>query len=142
MQHSNRGVYSVMNPSFSRGLHASAVVSGVALALSAFSGVAQAQSAAGPVTTPADGSVTYKGITLYGIVDVGLQYETHGAAFSDYYMASSADLIQKNGNHSATGVTSSNLSQSRIGLMGIEPLGVGDLTGIFRLETYFNPSSG
>jgi hypothetical protein len=89
-------------------------------AVCAVSGVAHAQSAAGPVPQPADGSVSYKGITLYGIVDVGLGYENHGAPFSDYFMASSADLIQKNGNHSAFGVTSNNLSQSRIGLQGIE----------------------
>ena len=36
----------------------------------------------------------------------------------------------------------SNLSQSRIGLQGAEPLGVGDLKGVFRLETFFNPQSG
>jgi predicted porin len=111
-------------------------------AVCAVSGVAQAQSTAGPVPQPADGSLSYKGITLYGIVDAGIGYETHGAPYSDYFMSSSADLIQKNGNHSAFGVTSNNLSQSRIGLQGLESLGVGDWFGIFRLETYFNPSSG
>jgi predicted porin len=110
--------------------------------LAAVSGVANAQSAVGPVTAPADSSLTYKGITLYGIIDVGLQYETHGAPFSDYFMASSADIVQKNSNHSAFGVTSNNLSQSRIGLAVLEPLGVGDWYGIARVETYFNPSSG
>jgi predicted porin len=94
------------------------------------------------VTQPSDSSLTYKGITLYGIVDVGLGFETHGAPYSDYFMASSADLIQKNGNHSALGAVSNNLSQSRIGLQGLEALGVGDWYGVFRLETYFNPSSG
>jgi predicted porin len=111
-------------------------------ALCAFSGTVQAQSAVGPVVAPADGSLTYKGITLYGIVDVGVQYMQHGAPFSDYFMASSSDIVQKFSNHSATGVTSSNLSQSRVGLMGIEPLGFEDFYGVFRLETYFNPSSG
>jgi predicted porin len=111
-------------------------------ALCAVSGTASAQSAVGPVVAPADGSLTYKGITLYGIVDVGVQYMQHGAPFSDYFMASSSDVVQKFGNHSATGVTSSNLSQSRVGLMGIEPTGFGDVQGIFRIETYFNPSSG
>jgi len=111
-------------------------------ALSAITGVAQAQSAAGPVPQPADDSLSYKGITLYGIVDVGLQYETHGAPFSDYFAGTSADIVQKDSNHSAFGLTSNNLSQSRIGLQGIEPLGVGDWFGIFKVETFFNPSSG
>jgi predicted porin len=96
----------------------------------------------GPVTLPADTSLTWKGITLYGIVDLGFGYETHGAPFSDYFMASSAVIVQKNSNHSALGATSSNMSQSRIGLQGVEPLGVGDWFGIFRVETYFNPSTG
>jgi predicted porin len=117
---------------------------GVALlgALSAMSGVANAQSAVGPVMAPADDSLTYKGITLYGIIDVGFQYETHGAPFSDYFAGVSADIVQKDSNHSATGLTSNNLSQSRIGLAVLEPLGVGDWFGIGRVETYFNPSSG
>jgi predicted porin len=123
---------------------AGALAGGAALlgAFSAVTGVANAQSAVGPIPQPADGSLSYKGITLYGIVDVGIGYETHGAPFSDYFMASSADLIQKNGNHSAFGATSNNMSQSRVGLQGLESLGVGDWYGIFRVETYFNPSSG
>ena len=117
---------------------------GGALALGAFlaSNVAQAQSTMGPVPLPADGSLTLHGVTLYGIVDVGLQYESHGAPFSDYYPAGSADLVQKNSNKSQFGATPSNLSQSRVGLQGIEPLNVGDWYGVFKLETFFNPQSG
>ena len=108
--------------------------------LSVAIGVAHAQSAAAPAA-PADDSLTYHGITLYGIVDVGLQNQTHGAPINDYFVAGSADIVQKNSNHSVTGVTPSNLSQSRIGLQGVEPI-VGDWSGIFRLETFFNPQSG
>jgi len=104
--------------------------------LLAVTGVAQAQSAA-----PADQSLTWYGITLYGIVDIGLQYDSHGAPFSDYYPAGSADVVQKNSNHSEVGATPSNLSQSRVGLQGSEPL-VGDWSGVFKLETFFNPQSG
>jgi predicted porin len=104
----------------------------------AAAGVAQAQSAAAPAS---DDSLTFHGITLYGIVDLGLQYQTHGAPISDYFPAGSADIVQKNSNHSVTGVTPSNLSQSRIGLQGNEPI-VGDWSGVFKLETFFNPQSG
>lgn len=104
--------------------------------LLAASGIAQAQ-----VAAPADGSLTMNGVTLYGIVDIGLQYESHGAPFNDYFPAGSADVVQKNSNSSQTGATPSNLSQSRVGLQGIEPL-VGDWSGVFKIETYFNPQSG
>jgi predicted porin len=103
--------------------------------LSTAAGVAGAQSAA------PDDSLTWHGITLYGIVDVGLQNQSHGAPISDYFVAGSADIVQKNSNHSITGVTPSNLSQSRIGLQGAEPI-VGDWMGVFKLETFFNPQSG
>jgi predicted porin len=104
-------------------------------------GIAQAQSAAASPAPPADDSLTWHGITLYGIVDVGLQNQTHGAPISDYFVGGSAEVVQKNSNHSVTGVTPSNLSNSRIGLQGSEPI-VGDWSGVFKLETFFNPQSG
>jgi predicted porin len=104
-------------------------------------GVVHAQTASSPPGTTEDSSLTWKGITLYGIVDVGVQYDTHSAPFSDYFPATSGSLLQKNGYDSPVGLTSNNLSQSRIGLSGNEPL-FGDWAGVFRVETYFNPSSG
>jgi predicted porin len=102
--------------------------------------LAQAQSAA-PAAKAPDSSLTWNGITLYGIVDVGVQYQTHGVPVSDYFPAGTESLVQKNSNGSITAVTPNNLSQSRIGLSGNEPL-VGDWAGVFRLETFFNPQSG
>jgi len=108
--------------------------------------LAQAQSAPAPSTpsqaAAVDEGLTWHGITLYGIVDLGFQYDSHGAPFSDYYPAGSADIVQKNSRQSVNGLTPSNLSQSRVGLQGVEPLGVGDLKGVFRVETFFNPQSG
>jgi predicted porin len=103
----------------------------------AAAGVAQAQNS----PTASDDSLTWKGITLYGAVDIGLQYQTHGAPASDYFPAGTESPITKNSNGSVTAVTPSNLSQSRIGLAGNEPL-IGDWAGVFRLETFFNPQSG
>lgn len=124
-----------------RSLLSAAVLVGV---LSGAAGVAGAQSAAAPAAPPAaapDESLTWHGITLYGIVDIGLQNQTHGAPISDYFVAGSAEIVQKNSNKSVTGVTPSNLSNSRIGLQGNEPI-AGDWSGVFKLETYFNPQSG
>jgi predicted porin len=111
----------------------------LAAAGSAVATVAQAQSA--PAPKAPDSSLTWNGITLYGIVDVGLQYQTHGVPISDYFPAGTESIIQKNSNGSITAVTPNNLSQSRIGLSGNEPL-AGDWAGVFRLETFFNPQSG
>ena len=114
---------------------------GALLAVTA-AGVAQAQSA-GAGAPVDDSSLTWHGITLYGIVDVGLQYDTHAAPISDYFPGGSADIVQKNSNNSVVGVTPNNLSQSRVGLQGKEPLpGMGDWSAVFKLETFFNPQSG
>jgi predicted porin len=106
--------------------------------------VAQAQTAPStpaPATKAEDSSLSWKGITLYGIVDIGLQHDTHSAPFSDYFPAVSGALVQKNGYDSPTGISSNNLSQSRIGISGNEPIG-GDWAAVFRFETFFNPHSG
>jgi predicted porin len=103
-------------------------------------GLAQADN---PAASPpaVDDSLTWHGITLYGIVDIGLQYDTHGAPFSDYHPAGSSNIVQKNSRQSVTGLTPSNLSQSRVGLQGKEPIG-GDWSAVFKIETFFNPQSG
>jgi predicted porin len=112
------------------------------ISLLAATGLAQAQSGAtAPAAAPVDESLTWHGITLYGIVDIGIQNQSHGAPISDYFVGGSAEIVQKNSNHSVTGITPSNLSNSRIGLQGNEPI-VGDWSGVFRLETFFNPQSG
>jgi predicted porin len=115
-----------------------ALKAGIALALlSSVATLAQAQTAA----PAADDSLTFHGITLYGLVDLGLQYQTNGAPISDYFPAGSADIVQKNSRQSVFGVTPNNIAQSRIGLQGSEPI-YGDISGVFKLETFFNPQSG
>jgi predicted porin len=111
----------------------------VLLAALSAAGLAQAQSAAPAPSS--DDTLTWKGITLYGIVDIGIQNQTHGAPISDYFVGGSAEVVQKNSNHAVTGVVPSSLSNSRIGLQGVEPI-VGDWSGVFKLETFFNPQSG
>jgi predicted porin len=91
---------------------------------------------------PADQSLTWNGITLYGIVDVDFQDETHGAPFNNYWLAGGSEIVQKNSNNSVSGFASNGMSQSRIGLQGKEPLHFMDWSGVFKIETYFNPASG
>jgi predicted porin len=89
--------------------------------------------------TPA---LTYAGITLYGTVDLGIAYLSHGAPLSSSWGPGLPYFIQNYSNHSILTVGGNALSQSKVGLSGVEPLGFGDFTGVFRLETGFDPWSG
>jgi predicted porin len=112
-------------------------------ALLAAGSAAQAQSTTSSAPqSSGDESLTWHGITLYGIVDVDFQYESHGAPFSNYFISGGSDIVQKNSNNAVSGITSNGMSQSRIGLQGKEPLNFMDWSGVFKLETYFNPASG
>jgi predicted porin len=87
-------------------------------------------------------SLTYAGITLYGAVDMGITYLNHGAPLSSTFGPGLPTFVQKYSNHSITSIGGNNLSQSKVGLSGVEPLFVGDWTAVFRLETGFDPWSG
>lgn len=89
--------------------------------------------------TPA---LTYAGITLYGTVDVGVAYMTHGAPLSQTWGPGLPYFIQNFSNHSLVSAAPNGLSQSKVGLSGVESLGFGDFTGVFRIETGFQPTSG
>jgi predicted porin len=103
-------------------------------------GPACAQQKTGPGITDED-SLTWHGITLYGVIDIGLQYDTHSAPFTPYRPAASGNIIRSNGRESVIGLTPSNMGQSRVGLQGIEPLSDG-WSAVFQIETFFNPQSG
>jgi len=99
-----------------------------------------AQQKTGPGIT-GDEALTWHGITLYGVVDIGLQYDTHSAPFTPYRPAASGNIVRQNSRQSVTGLTPSNMGQSRVGLQGIEPLN-NDWSAVFQVETFFNPQSG
>jgi predicted porin len=99
-----------------------------------------AQQKTGPGVPP-DDSLTWQGITLYGVIDVGLQYDTHSAPFTPYRPSASGNIVRSNDYQSAFGVTPSNMGQSRVGLQGNEPL-IEGLKAVFQIETFFNPQSG
>jgi len=101
---------------------------------------AAAQQKTGP-GVPADDSLTWRGITLYGVIDIGYQYNTHSAPFSPFRPSASGNIVRQNSYQSVSGLTPSNIGQSRVGLAGIEPLG-SDWAGVFQIETFFNPQSG
>ena len=102
--------------------------------------LAFAQQKTGPGIT-GDDSLTWHGITLYGVIDVGVQYDTHSAPFTPYRPAASGNIVRQNDYQSALGLTPSNMGQSRVGLQGIEPLNE-ELSAVFQIETFYNPQSG
>jgi predicted porin len=111
------------------------------LCISALTAVpAFAQQKTGP-GVPEDDSLTWHGITLYGVIDAGIQYDTHSAPFTPYRPAASGNIVRSNDYASPVGVTPSNMGQSRVGLQGTERL-IGDWSAVFQLETFFNPQSG
>jgi len=101
---------------------------------------APAQQKTGPGITGEE-SLTWKGITLYGVIDIGLQYDSHGAPFTPFRPAASGNIVRQNSRESVFGFTPSNMGQSRVGLQGIEALN-DEWSGVFQIETFFNPQSG
>jgi len=88
-----------------------------------------------------DTSLTWNGITLYGTVDIGIAYQSHGAPLSQDFYPTLQYFIGSSNNKSITTVASSGLSQSKVGLKGTEPLN-DSLAFVFNLESGFNPTSG
>lgn len=90
---------------------------------------------------PVDDSVCYKGVCVYGVIDVGYGWQAHGMPYNAWD-PSGVNYWLTSGNNRATFAASPNgLSQSTVGLKGSTELLPG-LNGIFKVETGFNPMSG
>jgi predicted porin len=113
-----------------RSLLSVAVLAGISLA--GFCTIAQAAD---------DTSLTWNGITLYGTLDAGIAYQSHGSPLSQDFYPTLNYMIAPNSNKSITTVASNGLSQSKVGVRGNEPLN-DEFSFIFNLEMGFNPTSG
>lgn len=94
---------------------------------------------AGTDTDPLD-TLTMGGITLYGIVDVGVSYQSHGGPFSDAAATNVNNFLVKASNRPNTSLASNGMSISTVGIKGREPLGAG-WWGVFQADTGFMPAS-
>ncbi len=120
-----------------------ALMTSATFASPAFAAPADAPIATAPAA-PAktgDDALTWKGITLYGTIDIGFAHLDHGAPLTSYYAPGLPFVIQKNSNRAITSVSPNGLSQSKIGISGVEPI-TDDLKAVFKLETGFQPTSG
>jgi predicted porin len=92
---------------------------------------------------PIPDSLSLGGVTVYGTVDVGYAYESHGVPLSGQYLGGleyQAFTTTRNFAGSVSTVAESGLEQSKIGIRIAEPIG-DDLSLVARLETGFNPLS-
>ncbi len=87
-----------------------------------------------------DCPLTWNGITLYGTVDAGVTWESHGAPFNGMSAVGAAYLIQKYSNHPQWSLAPNGLTNSNIGVKGDEPFAPG-WAFVFDLEAGFDPYS-
>jgi predicted porin len=88
-----------------------------------------------------DQSLTWNGITLYGVYDIGVGYQSHGAPLSQDWFVGVQYLIDKKSNKPNTSLAPDGLSQSRLGLRGNEKI-TDDISFVFNAEMGFDPQSG
>ncbi|MFC3653456.1 porin [Dyella humi] len=108
-------------------------------ALAVACALASTASWAGTQSDTAD-NLTMYGITLYGTIDVGVSYQSHGSAFSDAAATNVNNFLIKASNKPNTSLASNGMSISTIGIKGREPLGAG-WWGVFQFDTGFLPAS-
>jgi predicted porin len=84
--------------------------------------------------------LSWYGITVYGAIDVGGGWQSHGASSHDTFPAPASYYIQKMNNSPMWGEAPNAMSQSSIGVKGTEPLG-GNFSFIFDWQAGFNPYS-
>jgi len=83
--------------------------------------------AAAVAALAAGGAYAQSSVTLYGVIDAGVEYQNH-----------QANAV---GSHDVVRLNSGGMSGSRWGLRGVEDLG-GGLKGVFVLESGFNVDTG
>jgi predicted porin len=90
-----------------------------------------------------DDSLTFAGVTLYGLIDVNATYQTHGEKVSGSFPVGTEYLIigSKNAGGGHFNLSENGRSASKIGIRGSEKIG-GEWTAVFKAETEFLPLSG
>jgi predicted porin len=87
-----------------------------------------------------DCALTWHGITVYGVYDVGAGWVSHGMPTSPYNYEGES-LVNRNGNTSRFLVAPNNLSQTGFGVRGRIKIAQ-DWFAVFNASTGINPNSG
>src|SRR5579862_672060 len=119
--------------------------------MSAIAGIARAAEGPAPAAPPAgctsvqefrttDCPLTWHGITLYGVYDVGVGWVSHGLP-ENAYNYEGESLVNRNANQSRFLIAPNNLSQSGVGIKGRVEF-MDDWYAVFNASTGINPQSG
>ena len=84
--------------------------------------------------------LSWYGITIYGTVDAGVTWQSHGTPYNGSLPAGAEYLIQKNSNRALWNPANNAVNQSNIGIKGKEEFALG-WAFIFDLQANFNPYS-
>ncbi len=84
--------------------------------------------------------LTWQGITVYGAIDAGFGWQSHGAPWDPRSAVGGSYLIQKQNNKALWGPAPNALTNSFIGIKGTEPIG-GNVSVVFALDAGFDPYS-
>jgi predicted porin len=87
-----------------------------------------------------DCQLTWGGITLYGAVDYGFGWQSHGAPWDMQSAVTASYLVQKQNNRPLFGAAANALTNSFIGIKGTGPIGE-DVSVVFALDAGFDPYS-
>src|SRR5258705_13532372 len=87
-----------------------------------------------------DCQLTWQGITVYGAIDTGFGWQSHGAPWDPRSAVGGSYLIQKQNNLALWGPAPNALSNSFIGIKGTEPIG-GKVSVVFSLDAGVDPHS-
>jgi hypothetical protein len=82
--------------------------------------------------------LTWSGITVYGTIDAGVTWQSHGTPFNRILPAGVEFVIAKNSNRALWNLAPGALSQSNIGIKGNEPF-ASEWAFIFDLQGGFDP---
>src|SRR5258707_1494751 len=84
--------------------------------------------------------LTWQGITVYGAIDAGFGWQSHGAPWDPRSAVGGSYLIQKQNNSALWGPAPNALTNSFIGIKGTEPIG-GKMSVFFFLDARLDPYS-
>ncbi|HEX4209986.1 MAG TPA: porin [Candidatus Binataceae bacterium] len=90
---------------------------------------------------PVDDALCWKRVCLYGIIDAGFGWQSHGQPFNGAFPTGAQYLVSAGSNRALWTAAPNGLSQSTIGLKGAVEV-LPDLDAIFKVETGFNPEAG
>ena len=87
-----------------------------------------------------DCQLSWRGIRVYGAIDMGFGWQSHGAPWDPRSAVAASYLIQKQNNSPLWGPAANALTNSFIGIKGTQPVGA-NLSVVFAWDAGFDPYS-